>query len=102
SSDSVVVRIDKTKPAVSGAPTTSPNANGWYNGDVTVHWTAIDNVGVDGSGVDLSTIPGDSVLTGEGKDLAAGPVTVSDEAGNVSAPASVGSIDIDRTAPNTV
>jgi len=60
-SDSVVVKIDKTKPVVTGAPTTSPNANGWYSGNVTVHWTANDNIG--GSGLDPGTIPADSVVT---------------------------------------
>ena len=29
-------------PTITGAPTTSPNANGWYNGDVTIHWTCSD------------------------------------------------------------
>ncbi|HZS31068.1 MAG TPA: hypothetical protein VFA37_07415 [Gaiellaceae bacterium] len=33
---------DTTPPTVTGTPTTAPNANGWYNGPVTVHWTAVD------------------------------------------------------------
>ena len=36
------INIDKVAPTLSGAPTTSPNAAGWYNGDVTVAWTAAD------------------------------------------------------------
>lgn len=88
------VNVDKTGPTLSGAATTSPNANGWYNGDVTVHWTPSDAT----SGVDPTTIPGDSVVTGEGADLTAGPVQVSDLAGNSRA-ASVTDLKIDRTKP---
>ncbi len=33
---------DTTAPVLSGAPTTQPNGNGWYQGDVTVDWTASD------------------------------------------------------------
>src|SRR5262249_17286140 len=50
------INVDLQKPTVSAAPTTAPNANGWYNGPVTVHYTAVDNL----SGV---TAPADVVLT---------------------------------------
>lgn len=33
---------DTTPPTLSGAPTTQPNENGWYAGDVRIHWTAGD------------------------------------------------------------
>jgi len=33
---------DITPPIVTGAAATPPNANGWYNGNVTIHWTATD------------------------------------------------------------
>jgi large repetitive protein len=89
------IKVDKTAPSLSGAPTTTPNANGWYNGDVTVHWTAGDAT----SGVDGSTLPGDTTITAEGADLTAGPVSVSDIAGN-STSASVQHLKIDRTAPS--
>ena len=37
-------------PTLSGAVTAAPNGNGWYNGDVTVKWTAGDALsGIDGS-----------------------------------------------------
>ena len=39
---SVTVVIDATGPTISGAPTTSPNSNGWYNAAVTIHWTCAD------------------------------------------------------------
>jgi hypothetical protein len=30
---------DTTAPTLSGVPTTQPNGNGWYKGDVTIDWT---------------------------------------------------------------
>jgi hypothetical protein len=88
------IDVDMTAPSLSGAPTTPANAAGWYRDDVTVHWTADDGL----SGIDESTAPADSVVTGEGADLGAGPVEVADKASNV-ASASIGGIRIDRTGP---
>ena len=88
------VNIDKTAPTLGGAATTPANAAGWYKGDVTVHWTADDNL----SGVDPATVPADSVVKGEGDNLGTGEVSVSDKAGNP-ATASKGGFKIDRTAP---
>src|SRR5207249_1390098 len=42
------LNVDETAPTLSGAPTTGPNADGWYNGNVTVNWTASDGL----SGID--------------------------------------------------
>src|SRR5258707_9225594 len=50
-------------------------------------------------GIERATAPADSTIGGEGDSLGAGPVTVSDKAGNTSDPASVSGIKIDRTAP---
>jgi fibronectin type 3 domain-containing protein len=88
------VNIDLTPPNLLAAPTTDPNADGWYNADVTVHWLASDGL----SGVDTGTQPDDSTITGEGADLGAGPVSVADKAGNT-ASASLGGVRIDRTPP---
>ena len=88
------INIDLTAPHLAGAPATDPNADGWYNHDVTVRWTASDGL----SGVDTSTQPEDSTITGEGTDLGAGPVSVSDKAGNTVS-ASLSGIKIDRTPP---
>jgi hypothetical protein len=88
------INIDRTPPALTGLPTTDANAASWYRGDVTIAWTGTDGL----SGIDPSTQPADSVITGEGADLGAGPVSISDKAGN-SSDASVGPIKIDRTAP---
>jgi hypothetical protein len=88
------VNIDMTAPALAGAPTTAANAAGWYRDDVAISWTATDGL----SGIDASTVPADSTVTGEGADLGAGPVQVADKAGNI-ASASVTGIKIDRTGP---
>ena len=69
------INIDVTPPNLAGAPTTDPNADGWYNGDVAVRWAASDGL----SGVDTGTQPDDSTITGEGTDLSAGPVSVTDK-----------------------
>jgi hypothetical protein len=88
------ISIDLTAPSLTGAPTTDANAAGWYKDDVAVKWIAVDGL----SGIDPATAPADSVIIGEGADLGAGPVSVSDKAGN-STPASVNGIKVDRTAP---
>ena len=89
------INVDTTAPSVSGSATTAPNSNGWYNGDVTVHWTANDAT----SGVDESTLSDDTVMTDEGGDLTAGPATVKDVAGNTGS-GSLQHVKIDRTAPS--
>src|SRR5262249_16627542 len=87
------INVDKTAPTLSGAPTNQPNAAGWYKGDVTIHWTAVDVL----SGVDLSTVPADSVIDGNGGNLGAS-ASVSDLAGN-SGSGAVSRIKSDRAAP---
>jgi hypothetical protein len=52
------------------------------------------------SGIDPASQPGNSTVTGEGRNRGAGPVTISDKAGNSSAPTSVTGFNIDRTAPS--
>ncbi|HEU5423042.1 MAG TPA: PxKF domain-containing protein, partial [Nitrolancea sp.] len=94
STDFGPVNIDKTVPTLSGAATTNPNAFSWYKGDVKIHWTGQDGL----SGIDPATQPVDSVITGEGANLGAGPVSISDKAGNAGS-GSVSGIKIDRTAP---
>ena len=88
------IDVDKTAPNLSGGPTTAPNGNGWYSGDVTVAWACGDAL----SGID-GTCPADSLVTGEGSNLSAS-ASVSDLAGN-STNATVSAIKIDRTAPST-
>src|SRR5207248_348893 len=84
------VKIDTTPPTVAGAADRAPNANGWYNGDVTVHFTATDAL----SG--LLANPADTTLF-EGAEQTAS-ATVYDLAGN-SASATVSGLNIDETTP---
>jgi hypothetical protein len=80
-------------PSVSGAPTTQPNAAGWYNQDVTIRFVASDSE----SGI--ARVTGDQILTVEGADLAV-MGTATDGAGN-SASYTITGIKIDKTAPAT-
>jgi hypothetical protein len=89
------INVDKTDPTLSGVVTPEPNGNGWYNGDVTVKWTAADAL----SGIDGST-PADSTITSEGDALSTS-ASVSDKAGNTVS-TTVKGIQIDRHAPSTV
>lgn len=86
------INIDKTLPTISGAPTTLANVYGWYNKDVTVHFTAADAL----SGVD--TITSDQTLSAEGVGQSViGYAT--DHAGNT-ASYTVSGINIDKTPPS--
>ncbi|KRB43106.1 hypothetical protein ASD90_22280 [Terrabacter sp. Root181] len=88
-----VVNVDKTAPSITGKFVGTPNAKGWFTGDVTVHWTCADDL----SGV--VACPTDSVVKGEGSDLSAS-ASVSDKADHTSS-ATVDGIKVDRTAPST-
>ena len=88
------ISIDKTAPALSGLPTSTANAAGWYNGNVSVAWSAADGL----SGL-AGPVPSNSTIMGEGSGLHASKV-VSDLAGNTIA-ADSSPVDIDRTAPTT-
>jgi len=90
--DSVTVRLDKTKPAVSGAVTSgSQGASGWYVGPVTVHFTCSDAL----SGV--AVCPDDYTFTDNGSNQAI-TRSATDMAGN-SASVTVGGISIDQEKP---
>ncbi|MDF2629742.1 MAG: endonuclease [Symbiobacteriaceae bacterium] len=83
--------LDKTAPTITGVAAPAPNAEGWNNTDVTVTFTCADLE----SGVASCTDP--VTLTAEGADLGATGTAV-DNAGNT-ATATVGGINIDKTAP---
>jgi hypothetical protein len=85
---------DVTAPLLSGAPTTQPNANGYYKGDVTIHWTASDPE----SGIPAA--PADTTITGEGNGLTSSQ-TVKNGAGLATTAISSPAVNIDRTAPTT-
>ena len=93
------VKIDKSGPTISGSPTTSPNGNGWYNSDVTIHWTCSDPALVDShSGSGVATCPSDSIISTEGTGLTASG-TATDNAGNSTTVSSSPAVNIDKTAP---
>ena len=89
--DSQTINIDKTPPSISGSRSPAANSYGWNNGDVTVSFTCTDAV----SGVDSCSGP--TTLSGEGAGQSV-TGTATDMAGN-SASATVGGINIDKTAP---
>ena len=85
------VKVDKTPPVITGAPTTPANGYGWYNRNVVVHFEASDPV----SGVASVTPDQTLALEGAGQSVT-GHAT--DHAGNSSS-AQVTGINIDKTAP---
>ena len=87
------LQIDKTAPVISGAPTTSPSAYGWFGDEVVVHFTASD--AIPGSGID--TVTRDQTLPEEGAGQSV-VGTATDVAGN-SASTTVSGIHIDLTPP---
>jgi hypothetical protein len=89
---------DTAPPTLSGAPTTSPNGNGWYSNNVTIHWTCADNAG--GSGIAPGACPADSTISSEGQ-LLFDTKSVSDIAGNTTTADSIPKVNIDKTAPTT-
>jgi pimeloyl-ACP methyl ester carboxylesterase len=92
--DTVSIPEDTTSPNITGAATAKPNADGWYNGDVTVHFDASDAE----SGLD--TVTPDITISTEGENQSA-TGTATDKAGN-SASFTVSGINIDKTAPTIV
>jgi hypothetical protein len=94
SSQSVTIKRDATAPSgVSGAPTTSPNANGWYNAPVGVNFTGTDAT----SGIDTCT---GASYNGPDSGSASLSGNCTDRAGNSSAPVASASFKYDSTAPS--
>ncbi len=86
------IDIDKTAPTATASASPAPNVNGWNNTAVTVSFSGTDAL----SGVDFCDA--DVILSSEGAGQSAtGDCT--DEAGNVSTPATASNINIDLTQP---
>ena len=85
------INIDRTAPTIEGSRSPAANGNGWNNGAVTVSFSCSDGL----SGVQ-SCAPSQT-LAGEGAGQSA-TGSATDVAGNSSS-ATVGGINIDRTAP---
>ncbi|RHW43410.1 hypothetical protein D1B31_01755 [Neobacillus notoginsengisoli] len=84
---------DTTAPVVTATPDRAPNANGWYNQDVTVSFSAVDEEG--GSGLVPESVSAPAPVSEDGIHTVTG--TAKDKAGNEGS----GSITIklDKTAP---
>ncbi|HZY07492.1 MAG TPA: hypothetical protein VFE69_07095, partial [Ilumatobacteraceae bacterium] len=88
------INVDTTSPELSAAPTTAPNGDGWYKGDVTIDWFCDDVIsGIDGD------CPSPTTLSTEGTGLSIG-ASVTDLAGNTTSATSP-PVSIDRHAPIT-
>ncbi|ACO45837.1 PxKF domain-containing protein [Deinococcus deserti] len=90
-SDSETVKIDRTAPTITGSRTPAANAQGWNNDNVAVSFTCTD------ARSGMGSCLGNKTVTTEGADQSV-TGTATDNAGN-SATATVGSISIDKTAP---
>lgn len=86
-----IIKVDKTPPVITGAPTTQPNSYGWYNTNVVVHFTASDAL------AGLDTLTPDQTLSNEGANQSV-TGTATDKAGN-SVSFTVTGINIDKTNP---
>ena len=84
------ISIDKTAPVVTAAATTSPNANNWYNSNITVNFTASDPL----SG--LASVDPSTVISSEGNNVSA-TGTATDLAGNTGS--GTLTANLDKTAP---
>jgi Glucodextranase, domain B len=103
---STAFKIDKTSPAIVNlGPTTSPNANGWYNTDVTNRFKATDGLsGLDGTCLAGFVAVGSDRIqskptTGEGSAVTVSSDSCADVAGNIAAGVAGGPFQIDKTAP---
>jgi hypothetical protein len=89
------INVDKTAPTASASVSPAPNGNGWNKAAVTVSFSGTDGL----SGI--ASCDDDVILDVEGAGQSASG-TCTDEAGNVSEPASAADIDIDKTAPTNL
>lgn len=88
-----VVKIDRTKPKITGATTPEPNESGWFTQAVEVRFECTDAL----SGID--TCAGATTLSTDGSGQSAGG-TATDKAGNTDA-TTVSGIKIDSVDPVT-
>jgi hypothetical protein len=92
---SVVIKRDASAPTVAGAPSTAPNAAGWYRTAVNLDWTCAD---VGPSGL-ADSCPATTTLEGEGRNQVGSLGPISDNAGNTTMGTSSPAVNIDKTAP---
>ena len=91
------LKIDRTAPAIDGAPRRVPDQSGWYRSAVAVDFTCTDNL----SGV--ASCPSSEVVSANGAGQSVTSATATDIAGNRTATGkTVGGIDVDGLAPQSV
>lgn len=98
SSESVTIKIDKTKPVIAGDADPDANTNGWNNTDVDVGFICADT-GVVQSGIDIDTVVGETLTTEGAGQSVTNTGDCIDMAGNAADSAMVSDINIDKTAP---
>src|SRR5207244_13288453 len=84
----VTVKIDKTKPVITGNRNPAPNAFGWNNVDVTVGFSCAD-AGAVQSGVATNTVAGATVSTEGASQTVNNNGNYLDVAGNAADPSTV-------------
>lgn len=95
----VDVNIDSIAPITTYAPSMLPNANGWYNTDVTVNFTASDNLsGVDYLAINGANVPGYTSSSVIGEGISAFNYSATDMAGMAESTKSA-TFSIDKTVP---
>lgn len=98
SSKSVTIKIDKTKPVITGSRLPVANANGWNNTDVTASFVCAET-GTVQSGIATNTVAGATVSTEGAGQSVTNTGACTDVAGNTADSATVTDINIDKTAP---
>lgn len=96
SSNSVTIKLDLSKPVISGTKSPDANGAGWNNTNVVVGFSCVDN---GPSGLATNTVAG-TTLTSDGAGQSfTNTGTCVDNAGNTADSATVSGINIDKTAP---
>lgn len=86
-----IIKIDKTAPTIVGSRTPEANTNGWNKEDVTVHFDCTDLMS------DIASVTEDQTISTEGENQSVVGTCI-DKVGN-SASATVSGINIDKTTP---
>jgi hypothetical protein len=97
---SVTIKIDKTPPVITaGEPTGTPGNDDWWVSDVTVPFSATDNLSGFAPAGALDTPMTSKPTSGEGLALTVTSDGISDRAGNAALVIQAGPFKVDKTAP---
>jgi len=93
-------KVDKTLPVITaGTPTGTPGNNAWWISDVTVPFSATDNLSGFAPGGALSATMASKTTSGEGSALTVTSDGISDMAGNAATGVQSGPYKVDKTPP---